>query len=86
MKTATTQMEEGVIKTVNIGRGFGFIRRDGQSEVHSDRRAAQRDVFFHCKDLAGGLAFDEQLREMRVHFEIVHTEKGAKAVKVRKAD
>lgn len=68
-------MHEGSIKSVVLARGFGFISEPNQP-----------DVFFHCKDLANDLAFDEMLIERRVRFEIIGTDKGLQAKNVRAAD
>jgi cold shock protein len=73
---AATATHEGSIKMVNEDRGFGFIRRgDGQ-----------KDVFFHCKSITdSSLEFNEQLREVRVKFDIEDSPKGQRAINVRRA-
>jgi cold shock CspA family protein len=67
-------METGTVVAVKLDKGFGFIHASG------------RDIFFHVKDVADGLAFDETLRERRVEFNVVDTDKGPKAVAVRPAE
>ncbi len=69
-----TIMEAGTIKAVRVDRGYGFIHSGG------------RDIFFHVTGVADGLAFDEQLVERRVEFNIVGSEKGDRAVNVRAAE
>lgn len=65
----------GVIQTVNIDRGFGFIRPDDGT----------KDIFFHCRNLATGLEFDETLRNRRVEFTTHETAKGLQAGLVQPA-
>lgn len=51
----------GTIKTVNINKGYGFIRRD-------DR---QPDTFFHHSECTiSGIVFDELSPGTRISFEI----------------
>jgi cold shock CspA family protein len=50
---------EGVVRKLVIDRGFGFIRCDEGG-----------DVFFHFRDLVGGLEWDERLEARRVQFEM----------------
>ena len=55
-------MATGRVKRVVLDRGFGFIAPDdGPKGI---------DVFFHVTGLATGLAFDEQLTEMEVAYEL----------------
>jgi CspA family cold shock protein len=68
-------MHEGVVKTVIPDRGFGFISQNGGP-----------DVFFHMRDLDSQLELNDQLRERRVKFEIIDTDKGPRAKNVRAAD
>jgi cold shock CspA family protein len=70
METGT---EIGTVVTLQLMRGFGFVRANG------------RDLFFHCKSLANSLAFDETLRERRVSFNVVTAAKGPEAVNLRPA-
>jgi cold shock CspA family protein len=66
---------EGTITALKLEQGYGFIASPGQP-----------DTFFHCTSLADGLAFDEQLTELRVEFDITTTGKGPRAVNVRRAE
>lgn len=68
-------MYEGTICSVRVDRGFGFISSPNQP-----------DVFFHVRDMAAGLTFDETLKELRVRFDIVSGTKGPRAANVRPAD
>ena len=67
-------MYTGVITSLNLERGFGFISASGQP-----------DIFFHFSDLADDLPFDEALQERRVRFDILGTGKGPQAINVRAA-
>ena len=67
---------EGTVKDVLASKGFGFVKRD-------DGKAT---VYFHCSDLDETLLWNKSLRGQRVRFEIVETQKGARAVAVRKAE
>lgn len=67
-------MSEGTIKTIVVDKGFGFITPDDDGA----------DVFFHYSALID-LAFNEQLRERRVRFQSITTERGPKAVRVEPA-
>jgi cold shock CspA family protein len=51
-------MQTGIIKTVVVDRGFGFIESPGSP-----------DMFFHMRALQDDLAMDETLRGRRVEFE-----------------
>jgi cold shock CspA family protein len=64
----------GTIRTLKLGRVFGFIRGD-------DRK----DYFFHADDLEG-LEFTEQLQERRVEFVEFEEAKGPRAKSVRAVD
>ena len=66
-------MVSGTIITVRDDRGFGFVRSDGC------------DYFFHASDLAEGLEFNEQLRERRVTFNVVNSNKGLRAANIQPA-
>jgi len=66
----------GTVIAVHADRGFGFL--------HS--KESDRDIFFHCYDLAPDLEFGEALQGMRCRFETVEATKGVRAVNVRKAD
>jgi cold shock CspA family protein len=67
-------MHQGTVKTIVFQRGYGFIAVPNQP-----------DIFFHCHDLDDGLAFDEQLIERRVRFDIEASGKGPRAVRIRPA-
>jgi cold shock CspA family protein len=64
-------MSEGTVSHVVLQRGFGFIRQ-----------TAGPDLFFHCHDVCDDLAFDDQLVERRVAFNVQSTPKGLRAVDV----
>jgi len=66
-------MATGTVSTVKIDKGFGFIQ-----QPHGEP-----DVFFHMRDLAEGVDFDDRLIEQRVQFEIIDSEKGPRAKNVR---
>lgn len=68
-------MYTGTILRLVEDRGFGFIKSPGQP-----------DVFFHCRELADDLAFDESLQERRVKFDIISAPKGPRAANVQAAD
>jgi cold shock CspA family protein len=68
-------MHEGTIISVKLDRGYGFVSSPGQP-----------DTFFHSSDLSEGLAFDEQLLERRVKFDIYQSGKGLRAVNVQPAN
>lgn len=68
-------MQSGTISAVVGDRGFGFLRVDGDN----------RDAFFHHRDLVG-LEFNDRLRELRVKFDFVETERGPRAKNIQRAD
>jgi cold shock CspA family protein len=70
-------MHYGTIIRINEPRGFGFIRQDQRDG---------RDIFFHCRELRGGLKFNDQLVERRVRYSRVTSEKGFVAVNVFPSD
>jgi CspA family cold shock protein len=63
-------MQEGTIARLT-DRGFGFIKMEG----------ADKDLFFHSKDLVG-VAFDDLREGEKVTFEVTQSEKGPNATKV----
>ena len=67
-------MSTGRVKWFNTAKGYGFIEREGESDVFVHYSQIQMDGF---KDLKEG-----QL----VSFEIVDTSKGLQAANVRTAD
>jgi len=67
-------MATGVVRSIKADRGYGFVHLIGQ-----------RDVFFHKSQWQGELEFGEQLRELRVQFDIEQSEKGPRAKNVRPA-
>jgi cold shock CspA family protein len=71
-----SQTYEGTVKDVLASQGFGFLKRDD----------GKPNIYFHCTDLVEALVWDKALRGRRVRFEIVETQKGARAVAVRKAE
>jgi CspA family cold shock protein len=68
-------MYEGVVKTVIPDRGFGFISQNGGP-----------DIFFHFRDLDPSLEFNDQLRERRVRFQVVESDRGPRAKNIRPVD
>ncbi len=66
-------MEKGRVKWFNSEKGFGFIERDGGSDVF---------VHFSAINMEGYKSLDEGLE---VEFEVVEGEKGPQAVNVSKA-
>ena len=65
-------MEEGVIKWFNSRKGYGFISREGGS-----------DIFVHSNDLLDGI--DADLNEGdKVQFIAAPSPKGEKATEVQK--
>ena len=65
----------GTIKNILTGKAFGFIIRDGQ-------KPGDKELFFHKQDVVGSF---EDLREGdSVSFEEGKTDKGPKAVNVKK--
>lgn len=69
----TASRTTGTVVSVKLDKGFGFIRISGE----------RRDVFFHFRDLAPDLLFDETLVEQRVEFREEQTEKGPRAVAIK---
>ncbi len=63
---------KGTIKTLTQ-RGFGFIGIEGED-----------DLFFHSNDLAG-VNFDDLQVGDEVDFEVGESQKGPKAVEVKRA-
>lgn len=69
-------MANGYIKNVVSEKGYGFIACRGGD-----------DLFFHAKDIEPGLDFDEQLKNLRVEFDIASGPDGrSRARNVRRAD
>ena len=66
-------METGTVKWFNDAKGFGFITREGGSDVFVHHTAIQAEGF---RSLAEG---------DRVQFDVVQGPKGAQAANVRKA-
>lgn len=66
-------MEKGRVKWFNSEKGFGFIEREGGSDVF---------VHFSAINMEGYKSLDEGLE---VEFEVVEGEKGPQAVNVSKA-
>jgi len=64
--------ERGAVKWFNDSKGFGFIAREGGSDVFVHHSAIQGNGF---KTLAEG---------QRVEFEVVQGQKGLQAKEVRK--
>ena len=72
---AVSNMHSGTVVSLQLDRGYGFIFQ----------QVGEPDIFFHAKDLADDLEFNEQLYERRVEFDIVGTPKGDRATNVRAA-
>ena len=68
-------MQTGTIATLMDGKGFGFIKRDGE----------EKDLFFHSNELADGVTFDSLAEGDTVTFDVEEGPKGLNAVKVSKA-
>jgi CspA family cold shock protein len=66
-------MEQGKIARLT-DRGFGFISREG----------ADKDLFFHSKELVG-VQFEELHEGDMVQFEVAESPKGPNAIKVSRA-
>jgi cold shock CspA family protein len=71
-------MQTGTILNMNLERGFGFLSVDGEKD----------NAFFHCKQLAVSLPFDEQLKGRRVRFDLEPDPKGGRdrAMRLEPAD
>lgn len=65
-------MEQGIVVKKN-DKGFGFIKRDGET----------KDLFFHAKELSN-ITFDELQEGDKVSFEVGDSPKGPNAVNVSK--
>lgn len=66
-------MQTGTIKKLVSDRGFGFIQQEGG-----------KDLFFHAKDLADGLLFEDLREGDMLQFEVEEGPKGPAAVNVSK--
>ena len=65
----------GTVISLKIAQGYGFVASAENP----------RGVFFHFRDLAPELEFDELLLERRVTFNLTETERGPRAVQVEAA-
>lgn len=65
-------MQQGIVAK-KTDKGFGFIKRDGES----------KDLFFHSKELTN-IAFDDLQEGDTVSFEVGDSPKGPNAVNVSK--
>lgn len=65
--------EIGTVKSLILGKGFGFVRRGNGLE----------DLFFHVRDLVN-LEWDERLQELPVSFDVVEHRGKQRAVNVKK--
>jgi len=65
---------KGTIKTLVVGKPFGFISREGET----------KDLFFHKDDL-NGVTFEELKEGDAVTFDVVQGEKGPAAKNVQRA-
>ncbi len=67
--------EEGIVKWYSVAKGYGFIRREAESDGDGSKEA---DIFVHHSEVPPeGLAEGE-----RVRFEVIESPKGLKARKV----
>lgn len=66
---ARQEMEEGVVKSIVFGKGFGFIERPDQV-----------DLFFHECSL-DGLEMDDTLMMRRVKFDVEYDRQGRQRAK-----
>ncbi len=64
--------EQGIVKWYSLARGYGFIRRDGNSE--------DEDVFVHHSEVAGEVLAEGE----RVSFELAEGPKGLNARNVHR--
>ena len=69
----------GTIVKIFSSAGYGFVKRLGHSP-------GDREIFFHCLDLADDLPFSEALIEQRVEFVLTRTAKDDEAREVRAAN
>lgn len=70
-------MNTGTIKKIVEGKPFGFIAAD-------DQKPGDKDLFFHEESL-GGLKIGEFTEGTKVSFDVEASDKGPKAVNVKKA-
>jgi cold shock CspA family protein len=66
----------GTVNFIAVAKGYGFIQADERSQR----------VFFHASEVDESLAFDEQLMERRVRFEVKSTDRGLRAIGVKAAE
>ena len=66
----------GKIARLVSDRGFGFITPD---------EGADKDVFFHARSVAGGVAYDDLREGDAVSFELEDGPKGPAAVNIQRA-
>ena len=66
-------MEQGTVKWFNDAKGFGFLSRENGE-----------DVFVHHTSIAG-TGFKTLHEGEQVHFEVMESDKGPKALKVERA-
>jgi cold shock CspA family protein len=79
---------EGIVTSVKLDRGFGFISAPGRTINSPDKEITYPDCYFNMKALRDGLFFEEQLLFRRVKF-MMRSGKGKerpKAIEVRPAD
>ncbi len=67
----------GSIKKIVEGKDFGFITSD-------DQKPGDKDVFFHKESLVG-VTLDELKEGDKVSYDVESSDKGPKAVNVKKA-
>ncbi len=70
-------MQRGTVVSLNLERGFFFIRGDNSSSP---------DVFAHHSDLNESVSFDATLEQRRVQYEQYDTPRGLRARKIQPAE
>ena len=69
---------KGIISGKNDEKGFGFITPEGKDDMK------ENNIFFHSSALVG-VSFDELQKGDMVEFEVESSDKGPRAVGVKRA-